>query len=248
MFIVGDLHVPLSLGVIVPTYNRADLLVSALDSLFLQSVPATEILVVDDGSTDHTPQTVARYPSITYLRQENRGKAAALNHGLALLQSDVVIVLDDDDVFPPSALERHCEALKRAPQADFSYGRFQRFWGESPQCAVHVEDELIQAQDSRRLVIRLLENCFLPNPTWAVRREALLRVGGYCEDLSFNEDYDVILRLARQNEGVFVDEVVLFQRKHEALRGPARERITIESPTQKWAHYDRLVLERLNRD
>jgi hypothetical protein len=123
--------------------------------------------------------------------------------------------LDDDDLFPPWTLAKHAEALERNAAADFSFGRFARFHGDQPPSSSDLRDEeFIPTHDPRRLVIKLMENCFLPNPAWAVRRDAQMRVGPYHEAMNYIQDYDMILRLARKNEGVFLDDLVLYQRKH----------------------------------
>jgi glycosyltransferase involved in cell wall biosynthesis len=210
----------------------------------------SEVLVIDDGSTDDTRAVVERHaPSVGYLHQENQGKSAALNRGIQATDGDVVIVLDDDDLFPPSALARHAEALAANPTADFSYGRFARFHGRGalPPDSL-TDEEPIPIEDPRRLVVRLMENSFLPNPAWAVRREAQLRAGPYDTRMNFSQDYNMLLRLARWNEGVFVDHRVLYQRKHEAHRGPASERHRVIDSVDRWIRYDKIIFEELDRD
>src|ERR1700676_3484294 len=98
-------------SILIPTFDRADLLGQAIESALAQTYADREILVIDDGSTDGTRSVASRYePAISYLRQENRGKAVALNLGIAASQGDAIIVLDDDDIFPPLTIARHAEA------------------------------------------------------------------------------------------------------------------------------------------
>src|SRR5688572_29492127 len=90
------------LGVVLPTYNRAQLLRRAIESVLAQSEPADEIIVVDDGSTDDTGAVARSFgEAVTYLRQDNRGVAAARNVGVSLLTTTFVAFLDDDDVWFP---------------------------------------------------------------------------------------------------------------------------------------------------
>jgi glycosyltransferase involved in cell wall biosynthesis len=237
-------------SILIPTFNRADLLSQAIESVLGQTYRDCEILVIEDGSTDATPNLVARCGStVEYLRQTNQGKSAALNLGIEKSKGDVIVVLDDDDVFPPWALSRHAVALTRNPTADFSWGRFVRFRGRAMPSPPHLHDmEFVPVRDPRRLAVKLMENCFLPNPAWAVRREAQLRAGRYDKDMYFSQDYDMILRLARRNEGVFVDDVVFYQRKHGSVRGPNAEQEYVIDTVDKWIKYDALLFDRLDRD
>jgi hypothetical protein len=235
-------------SIIIPTFKRAHLLGAAVRAALAQTYADREILVIDDGSPDETPSVAASFgAAIRYFRQENKGKSAALNFGIAASQGDIIIVLDDDDLFPPWTLAKHARALTQNPDADFSYGRFVRFRSDGLPSPRDLQDsEMVPMSDPRRLVVKLMENCFLPNPAWAVRRTALLQAGPYDESMYYSHDYDMILRLARQNEGVFVDENVLYQRKHLSQRGPSAEETFVLDTVGKWIKYDALLFQRLD--
>lgn len=240
----------MKISVVVPTYNRCSLLTHAINSILRQSLLPCEILVVDDGSTDATPSIVEAFGErVKYVSKPNGGKSSALNVGFAKAQGDVVVVFDDDDLMPVNALEQHARALNENPSAEFSYGRFIRFEGDQPPSMPHPDDvEIVPVHDRRRLVIKLMENCFLPNPTWAVRRDAARAAGSYREGMSRSQDYDMILRLARNNEGAFIDAPVLFQRKHTGLRGPSHERVHARDTIAGWTTYDRALMQRLDQE
>jgi hypothetical protein len=157
--------------------------------------------------------------------------------------------LDDDDLFPPWTVAKHAEALERNNAADFSFGRFVRFRGDRPPSPSDLwDEEFVPTRDPRRLVVKLMENCFLPNPAWAVRREAQMRAGPYDESMYYSHDYDMILRLARTNEGVFIDDPVLYQRKHLGYRGPSAEETFKLDTVGKWVKYDALLFKKLDRE
>src|ERR1700716_3941607 len=100
-------------SIIIPTFRRAQLLGDAIRAALAQSHTNREILVVDDGSPDDTPRVAATFgDAIRYFRQENKGKSAALNRGILASEGDVIIVLDDDDLFPPWTVAKHARALK----------------------------------------------------------------------------------------------------------------------------------------
>lgn len=90
-------------SVIIPTFNRAGWLSESIDSVLHQTHPSVELIVVDDGSTDHTPDVVQAFGDrLTYLQQPNRGVSAARNVGVAASRGTWVAFLDSDDLWQPS--------------------------------------------------------------------------------------------------------------------------------------------------
>jgi glycosyltransferase involved in cell wall biosynthesis len=237
-------------SIVIPTFNRAEMLGDAIRSALEQNHADREIIIVDDGSTDRTQRVVHGFgAAVRYLRQENQGKAAALNLGISASQGDVVTVLDDDDVFPPWTLAKHAAALAADPHAAFSYGRYLRFQGEVPPANSLLEEGAsVPRGDPRRLIVKLMENCFIPNPCWAVRRAAQMSIGPYDVALARSQDYDMALRLARANEGTFIDDIVFYQRKHEGYRGPLHDQTFAVDTTDKWIKYDRIIFQRLDKE
>jgi len=244
-------HEPKKIGlvsVLIPTLNRAAFLGDALRSAMSQALASIEIIVVDDGSDDDTAQVVRGFGErVRYFHQANAGKSAALNLGLSVAQGDAIIVLDDDDLLPDGALQAHVDALNAAPGAGFSYGRFTRFRGDVAAASLSTDvGEMLQ--DDRRLVIRLMESCFLPNPTWMIRRDAMLATGPYDTSLRRGMDFDMVLRIARRHAGVFVDRVTLYQRKHVSLRRSLVGARLTEHTRPEWIEYDRIIIRRIFDD
>jgi glycosyltransferase involved in cell wall biosynthesis len=103
----------LKISAIIPTYNRNSHVLRAIDSVLAQTVPANEIIVVDDGSTDGTADATARrYGSrVAVIRQENAGASAARNHGVREARGEWIAFLDSDDVWHPTKLERQVAAI-----------------------------------------------------------------------------------------------------------------------------------------
>lgn len=88
------------ISVIIPNYNYAQFIGPCIDSVLNQSEPAHEIIVVDDGSTDHSHQVISAYgDKIIAIFQENAGQAAAISHGFSRATGDIIALLDSDDVF-----------------------------------------------------------------------------------------------------------------------------------------------------
>lgn len=111
---------------IIPVFNRAEMICDAVESVLMQTHPAIEIILVDDGSTDKTPDTLRRlqqqHPTrIKVLRQENAGPGAARNTGLQVATGGYIQYLDSDDVLHPDKFARQVAALKASPECGVCY-------------------------------------------------------------------------------------------------------------------------------
>jgi glycosyltransferase involved in cell wall biosynthesis len=114
-------------SVVIPSFNYAQYLSRALDSVLSQRDSNYEVVVVDDGSTDNTADVVRSYQlefsnKIAYVFQHNRGLSAARNHGISLASGEYLLFLDADDELLPGALRQFHFALERTPGLDFVVG------------------------------------------------------------------------------------------------------------------------------
>ena len=115
----------MSLSVVIPTYNRADLLPATLDSVFAQTVSPDEVIVVDDGSQDDTPAVLRRYAGrVRNITIENSGDLVARNAGLAAASGELVAFCDSDDIWRPGHLAAMAELWRREPATRCAYGDF----------------------------------------------------------------------------------------------------------------------------
>lgn len=113
-------------SVIIPTYNRAELVVQAIQSVRAQTWEQVQIIVVDDGSTDDTIAALAQFSEILLLTQKRGGQAKARNHGLSHARGEYVSTLDSDDFWQPTFLERSIEALVQL-EADFVFSNWDGY-------------------------------------------------------------------------------------------------------------------------
>ena len=98
-------------SVIIPTYNYGRFIAKAIESVLAQTHPIEEIIVVDDGSTDETAETVAKFaPRVTYTRQRNSGVCAARNSGVKHSSGDFIAFLDADDIWHPEKSPNKCRS------------------------------------------------------------------------------------------------------------------------------------------
>jgi glycosyltransferase involved in cell wall biosynthesis len=115
-------------SVVVPIYNRAELIKETVESVLSQTVPVHEIIVVDDGSTDSTCERVRAYGNrVVLLHQDHCGSAAARNRGLARATGEWIAFLDSDDVWAPPKIERQLQYLDRHPQCGFVHTGYYEF-------------------------------------------------------------------------------------------------------------------------
>jgi GT2 family glycosyltransferase len=229
---------------LLPTFNRAHFLVEALDAVTGQMAPDDVLLVIDDGSTDDTAAVVERYrPRVGYVRQDNRGKSAALNRALAMTSSAFVWICDDDDVTAPGAVALLHGALADSA-AGFVFGRHSRFRrvdGHDVDLGTGYWPDL-----SRGSVLRhVLEDAFVMQNATLIRRSALEMIGPFDEGLARSVDYDMFVRLALAVPAMFVDAVVFAQRKHDGVRGPQGELHAASRSMSVWADWDRRVFDKV---
>jgi glycosyltransferase involved in cell wall biosynthesis/2-polyprenyl-3-methyl-5-hydroxy-6-metoxy-1,4-benzoquinol methylase len=109
-------------SVVIPCYNHAQYLGEAIESALAQTWLEVESVVVDDGSTDNTPEVARMYPTVRYLRQQNRGLAAARNAGAKAANGTYLIFLDADDRLTPRAVEAGMQCFRENPKAGLVYG------------------------------------------------------------------------------------------------------------------------------
>jgi O-antigen biosynthesis protein len=183
-------------SVIVPTYNRADVLPRAIRSVLAQSWTDLELLVVDDGSTDATAEVVARHgdPRVRYLRQpQNAGVSAARNRGLRAARGDFVAFLDSDDEWLPGKLFEQLAVFERAP-ADLGvvYTGVECVFADGRR-RVDVPEE--RGDVYRHMLGRNVIHGGGSNVM--MRRNVVAVVGFFDERLRAIEDYEYWLRIAR---------------------------------------------------
>jgi glycosyltransferase involved in cell wall biosynthesis len=202
-------------SVLLPVRNAAATLDECLDSLEAQTLPGSQMVVVDHGSTDATPQLLARRPGLTALRQETGSLLDALNAGLARCQGRYIARMDGDDRCRPRRLELQAAFLDAHPGIGLC-GSQVKIVSEKPLSEGYQAYEtwangLCSPAEIQR---ELMVECPLPHPTWMGRREVFEQLGGYQDD-RWPEDYHFILRCALAGIGLAkVPEVLLDWREH----------------------------------
>ena len=236
-------------SVLIPTYNRAYYLAECLDSLLGQTLTPFQLIVVNDGSTDHTLETLKPYlGKIEYLETPQGGKSVSINQGLRSVRGDYVWIFDDDDVALPDALERFTEPLEKDPAYGFSYSTYY-FTGTKPGShrigRIQFEEKKPDLE-KRGFLIPLLEANILGGAALFARTSTYRAVGEFDPALVRSQDYDVAIRIARRFKGVRVAGGATFHyRQHSGIRGSVRDRFKARLRKKKWWEYDQLIFRRL---
>ncbi|MEW6297062.1 MAG: glycosyltransferase family A protein [Thermodesulfobacteriota bacterium] len=194
-------------SVIVPTYNRCELLREALASVCAQTYQDFELIVVDDGSTDDTAAAVHEFAGVHYVWQPNRGVSAARNHGVALSQGEWVAFLDSDDLWQPRKLETQMAFVTARRDAEIC--QTEELWLRH---GVRVNPQQKHRKPSGDIFARSLERCLVSPSAVMLRRGLFERVGGFDERLPACEDYDLWLRIAATLPVYLIDIPLVIKR------------------------------------
>jgi glycosyltransferase involved in cell wall biosynthesis len=201
-------------SVIIPTFNNAQYIGEALNSVFSQDYDAYEVIVVDDGSTDDTQQTLKPYlDRIRFIYQSNAGSAAARNTGLTLAQGEFIVFLDADDFLLPGKLKQQVAYLTLKPQLGIVHSGWR---------IVSETGAIISTVEPWHEAPHLdLETWLKYKPVkmgpMMFRRRWLERVGGFDPSLRQSQDTDLILRLALAGcQAEWIYQPTLCYRTHPA--------------------------------
>lgn len=241
-------NAPLPVTVLMPTFNRAHYLAEALDSVLEQVPPPAEVIIIDDGSDDGTGDVAAAYASrgVAYVRQDNGGKATALNNGLGRATQEFVWIFDDDDIAAPGTLAALHQALVDDPDAGYAYGLCDKFFGEWPNDA-RERNTAYASGERTALYVRLMEDFFIWQGAMLARRSCYDVTGPFDTRLARSQDYEMALRLGRNFKGVGLPIVAFHQRHHAGVRGPKGATVKAHEVEQAWRKYNHLIFSELHQ-
>jgi hypothetical protein len=175
-----------AVSIIMPTWNRGNVVGAAIRSIQAQRFADWELIVVDDGSTDDTASVMAAFAAdgrIRYVREPHFGQCAARNRGLRLSKGELIAYLDSDNLWYPGYLAGAVAAFATHPQVDCAYGAMVT--------EAHGDGRILFESFDRQ---RLLSGNYIGMSTFIHRRSLLERYGEFDEGLSSLEDWDLILR------------------------------------------------------
>jgi glycosyltransferase involved in cell wall biosynthesis len=200
------------ISIIMPVWNGEKYLAAAVDSLLAQTYTDFELLVIDDGSTDRTPEILRSYadPRLRVLRLDHAGIVVALNHGLSQAKAQWVARLDADDLSLPRRLELQWQAVNRHPQAVLCHTNVTYFGEDSLSIG---EARLPRSRSFTAL--RLCYQCPIVHSTVLFKKSAALAAGGYLPEERHAEDFSLWGRLLEQGEFVTLPQKLVQFRVHQ---------------------------------
>jgi GT2 family glycosyltransferase/glycosyltransferase involved in cell wall biosynthesis len=208
-------------SIVIPTFNRPAMLAATLATLSRQSLPATEIVVIDDGSKNKKAvrEVVCSFePMVRLVRTSNRGEASAVNRGLQVARGEFVGILSDDDAYAPDLLETAISVLSANPAAIGSYPDWD------------IVDEGGQLVEQHRLPdfdrgLMLTAHWCLPGPGAVVRRSIVERIGGRDTSFRYVSDFDMWLQASALGDFIHIPRNQGIWRLHQKSTTVAASRL-----------------------
>ena len=194
-------------SVIIPTFNRADWIKYAIDSVLNQTYSNFELIIVDDGSTDNTRDVIAQYgDSIRYFFQENKGPAAARNLGIINARGSYICFLDSDDQWLKQKLEEQIKLVVVNPEIKVCYTN--EIWIRR---GVRVNPRKIHQKFSGWIYQRCLPLCIISPSSVMVHQHVFEKVGLFDEKMTVCEDYDLWLRVSHHYPITFIEKPLIIK-------------------------------------
>jgi glycosyltransferase involved in cell wall biosynthesis len=208
-----------SISVIIPTYNRSITIGKTIESVLCQTYNDYEIIVIDDGSTDNTYESLKPYHhKIHYEYKENGGISSARNRGIGIATSEYIALVDSDDFWKPEKLERQMKCFRNHSE----YGLV------ATRCITNVVDshfKTIEMSKIRRsgksgwIYKDLFYKNFIRTSSVIIKKECFRKVGGFDESLPRCEEIDMWLRISKQYPVGFINDILtVYTRRPKQIR------------------------------
>ena len=229
-------HTP-EVSVIIPCFNSSDTIIDAVDSVLKQDGHSIEILVVDDGSTDNTCNVLNEYIKngvIYYIKQNNKGPAAARNVGIRSSKGEYVCFLDADDLLYSNSIRDRMNVYKQYPNLGLVFTDNKKLIRKNGKDLIYRERDLLEInfiEDiakkyidivngdiyvlNNKIYYELILGCFIWTGTVLIRREILDDIGYFLEELRIAEDLDLWIRICRKYDIGYLNKSTAMYVLHE---------------------------------
>lgn len=195
-------------SVIIPSYNRAAMVAEAVESVLAQTYHNIELIIIDDGSEDETPDILAPYFSrLRYIAQPRQGPSAARNTGIVESHGVLIAFLDSDDLWLPEKIARQVDYFQSDESAMIC--QTEEIWRRGQKI---IKPRHWHRKESGWIFNRSVELCLISPSAVMMRRELFEHIGMFDETLPAAEDYDLWLRITWQYPVGLIEEPLVIKR------------------------------------
>lgn len=198
-------------SIIIPTYNRANIIEASIQSVLNQTYTKYELLIIDDGSDDNTETVINNIPDsrIRYIKMpENKGVAAARNEGIRQSKYDYIAFQDSDDYWKEEKLETQMAYMTTKPEAALLYCPYECRKNDGNSIIVP-DDNIPLSEKQGNIYEYMLRRNTIGTPCVLLRKECLNKTGLFRENLSCLEDWELFLRISKYYEIAFQNEALV---------------------------------------
>lgn len=218
-------------SIILPTYNRADLLPAAIETVLNQTYSNWELIIWNDGSTDATKSILKKYSDlrIRCIEDVNHGKSWALNRGIEVSSADYIAFLDDDDQWTPQKLQLQVKAMENHPDVEMLFGNYdnlnlstgRRGQGFQQNQAGLSQVKVVRSQTDKLNLVQdgflkgIARENFIAFDSVLIRKKTIQKIGDFNENLRNGEDFEYWWRLGLTGAKIaYMDDVILNRVKY----------------------------------
>jgi len=196
-----------TISVIIPVYNRAEMVKEAILSVCNQTRPADEIIVVDDGSDDNSADAAMSFKETVLLQQSNMGISAARNAGVKKASGDLIAFLDSDDLWKADKLRLQEEYMAHNPGIELCHS--DEIWILNQK---RINQKLYHKKEGGNIFLKCLKRCLISPSAVMIQKSLFSKVGLFDEQMTVCEDYDLWLRITAHHNVGFIDSPLIIKR------------------------------------
>ena len=197
----------MNISVVIPTYNRIELLKRSIDSVINQTIKPSEIIIVDDGSNDGTEAMVKKkYDSLKLIKQKNKGASAARNTGIKASSGEWICFLDSDDEWKNNKLEKQITFV--ANNSDYKFFHSNEIWIKNGK---RINQKKKHKKYGGDIFKKCLDMCRISPSSVLINKNIFEEIGFFNENLVVCEDYELWLRICDQYKVFFIDEPLIIK-------------------------------------
>ena len=197
----------MNISVVIPSYNRKELLKRSINSVINQTIKPFEIIVVDDGSLDGTETMIRRnYDFVKFIKQKNKGVSAARNSGIKVSSGEWICFLDSDDEWEKDKLEKQIKSAKNNPGYHIFHSN--EIWVKN---GIRINQKKKHKKYGGNIFKKCLDMCRISPSSVLIDKTILNKVGFFNENLLICEDYELWLRICDRYKVFFIDEPLIIK-------------------------------------